>query len=77
MQLCDEIGLTEEFISTALRDDIEAKPGQRVQELRLASEMRKLVGKDVNNAVQINISLTDLFNKGLSKPKDDDVRSAT
>ena len=40
IQLMDELGLTDDFIVRALRDDIESKPGNRTQELALAAKMR-------------------------------------
>lgn len=40
MQLMDQKGLTDDFIVQALVDDIESKPGKRIQELQLAVKMR-------------------------------------
>ena len=38
-QLCNELGLTEELITTALVDDIKLKPQNRKAELELASKL--------------------------------------
>lgn len=51
-EVAEQIGLTKDFVSSALRDDIEAKPGNRVAELRLASE---LLGHRGNAGTQVNI----------------------
>lgn len=40
IELMDEKGLTDDFIVTALVEDIRSKPGQRTQELTLAIKMR-------------------------------------
>lgn len=45
MELLDELGLTDEFIANALREDIAMKPQNRVQELALAAKLRGR-GKD-------------------------------
>lgn len=39
-ELCDKVGLTDDFILQALTDDISAKPANRVQELSLASKIK-------------------------------------
>lgn len=39
-QIANEIGLTDDFVLKALRDDIEMKPQNRVSELALASKIK-------------------------------------
>lgn len=39
-ELCDKVGLTDNFILKALQEDIEGKPLNRVQELNLASKIK-------------------------------------
>jgi len=52
-----EFGLTEELISTALVDDIKAKPKQRVQELKLGAEILGMThAASTNVAVQVNMN---------------------
>lgn len=52
-----ECGLTEKLVAESLADDIKAKPGDRVQELRLGAELlgMKQVGGNTT-AIQINVN---------------------
>lgn len=52
-ELCEEAGLTDDFLITALRDDIEKKPQNRKPELELAF---KVTGK-LNETPQENKTL--------------------
>lgn len=42
LDLCNELGLTDNLIVQALADDIKSKPKQRVQELALAARLKGL-----------------------------------
>ena len=42
----NDLGLTDELITTALVDDIKAKPKNRIQELKLGAEILKMVKKE-------------------------------
>ena len=62
IQLCDEAGLTDEFLLKALREDIEKKPKNRATELKLAFQVKgKLKEEEKPNAwnQQNNIFITD------------------
>ncbi|MFB9654773.1 hypothetical protein [Pseudarthrobacter oxydans] len=52
-ELCDELGLTDEFLLSALVEDIKGKPGDRKPELELGfkvkgrmTEKKEITGKD-------------------------------
>lgn len=49
--LLDEIGLDDAFLSNALKQDIESKPGRRVEELRLGFKIRGRLKEDQNIGV--------------------------
>jgi hypothetical protein len=59
MELCDQYGLTEELILTALVEDIQGKPKNRKAELELAAKIRKMttdkVETDVSGNINVNI----------------------
>ena len=42
-QLCDEVGLTEDFILKALKEDIDLKPQNRKPELELGAKLRGML----------------------------------
>lgn len=46
LKALDELGLTDELITTSLVTDINAKPGKRERELRLGAEIRGMTKKD-------------------------------
>ena len=71
MQLMDEKGLTDDLIINSLRDDIEAKPGNRTQELTLAVKMRGRM-QDKLDMTSDGEKLTPLLVKfiGEDEPKD-------
>lgn len=46
LELCDDIGLTDEFLTKALHDDIKGKPKRREKELRLAFQVKKRLTND-------------------------------
>ena len=54
-QALAEYGLTEELITCSLVEDIEKKPQNRVQELKLGSEILGMK-RDTNVNVQVNIA---------------------
>lgn len=58
LELCDEIGLTDDFLTKALYEDIKTKKGKREKELRLGFQIKgKLKGEGeggVTNNVYIN-----------------------
>lgn len=45
-QLIRERGLTEEFVTDALKDDIQNKPRKRVEELKLAADILRMRGSN-------------------------------
>jgi len=45
-QAIRNLGLTEEFITTALVDDLKAKPANRIQELKLGAEILGMVKRE-------------------------------
>lgn len=47
-ELCDELGLTDNLIVTALVEDIKASPGQRSKELALAIKVKGLEKTNVD-----------------------------
>lgn len=55
--LLKQFGLTDDLIITSLKDDIEAKPANRLGELRLAADIRGLTGKDRGQSNTINIAV--------------------
>lgn len=48
LQIAAELGLTDEFITKAIVDDIKAKPGDRSRELALAIKMRGLERQQID-----------------------------
>jgi len=57
-QLMNELGLTEEFLTTALKEDISNKPGKRAEELKIGFKLKGLL----NDKVEItapNITIVD------------------
>ena len=70
-QLCDEVGLTDQFILDALTDDIKGKPKNRKPELELAVKIKgMIVEKSENKNININVSMRDL----LSRAEENDPR---
>lgn len=45
-ELCDEVGLTDNFILEALHDDIKNKPRKRVEELKLGAKIKGMFEED-------------------------------
>ncbi len=69
-ELLEEYGLTEELITTALVDDINAKPKRRIKELELGADilgMRKRSEGDGNKTLIINITGETASRYGLLK----------
>ena len=75
-ELCIELGLTPNLIANSLRDDIESKEGNRVQELKLGADMLGMTKQDIKDKIKegdtnINIEniniLTDAKRKKFSK----------
>jgi phage terminase small subunit len=56
LAIMEEIGLTDEFLSEKLYDDIEAKPQNRARELELAIKWKTGTLKDNVNIANINLS---------------------
>lgn len=54
-ELCEEAGLTDELLLTALVDDIREKPKDRVAELRLAAQLRGRLSEQTNAGTTNNI----------------------
>lgn len=46
LQLCDDLGLTDDFLTKALVDDIQAKPKRRFKELELGFKIRGRLNPD-------------------------------
>ncbi|HEY9826362.1 MAG TPA: hypothetical protein V6D19_13015 [Stenomitos sp.] len=63
-ELCDELGLTDNLIVTALVDDIKSKPGNRKPELELAS---KIKGHLKDNPGGPTFNQINIFNDDQSK----------
>lgn len=55
LELCDSIGLTDEFLTSALHDDIKTKKGKREKELRLAFQIRGRIKGDSDPSTTNNI----------------------
>ena len=70
-QALHDLGLTEEFITSALVEDIKAKPANRVQEMRLGAQILKMVDKP--EPVRPTGENTT-YNLIFSKPVQEDVR---
>jgi hypothetical protein len=59
-----ELGLTEELISSSLVDDIIAKPGKRIQELRTGAELLGMLKRDDDTPPdRTNATYNFLFNE--------------
>ena len=57
LELCDEMGLTDELLTTALVDDIKAKPQNRTSELQLGFKVRgKLDEPEVSKTLILVVS---------------------
>lgn len=70
-QLCESLGFDQTLIIGSLKEDIQAKPANRVAELRLSSEILGLIRQgNTANAVQINIG-QDRENYGQKSQKQD------
>ncbi len=53
-----DAGLTEQNLATMLSEDLQAKPGERLGELKLAAQLMGLDGaKDGGANVQVNVAL--------------------
>jgi hypothetical protein len=85
-QLLEEMGLTQELITTALVDDIKDKPGKRLGELTLGANILGMTKPEVsnptNNTLNVNIlnsprvneivaDFEEKLKKELSKPPDE------
>ena len=76
-ELCDEAGLTDNFIIRCLTEDIEAKPRFRQQELSLAAKIKGLLSDKLDitsNNQQIkgfNFIIPTESLKSNDKPKDE------
>lgn len=57
--LLDEIGLSDTFLSEALKQDIEKKPGKRVEELKLAYKLRGRLKDEQNIGVNFIQNVTE------------------
>lgn len=57
IQLLDQAGLTDEYLNTCLREDIEKKPQNRKQELELAYKLRGRTEKDNDVDPVVNIQI--------------------
>jgi hypothetical protein len=57
-ELCEEYGLTDQLLLTALVEDIKAKPQNRKGELELGAKIKGLL-KDDKQEVEIKINLVD------------------
>lgn len=55
LELCEEAGLTDQFLLDALVSDIKEKPKNRVQELTLASRIKGLLKERDNGGTTNNI----------------------
>lgn len=62
-QAIRELGLTEELITTALVNDIESKPANRIQELKLGSEILGMSDNDEVPKEKGNNVYNFFFNK--------------
>ncbi|MEA3431451.1 MAG: hypothetical protein U9R01_02055, partial [candidate division WOR-3 bacterium] len=63
-QICKEIGLTDDFITQCLVDDIADKPRNRQPELALAAKMLGLLTDKIDLKSNLKISFDEAF-----KPK--------
>lgn len=65
-ELCDELGLTDEFLLKALVEDITSKPGDRKPELELGfkvkgrmTDKKEITGKDGGAIAFVDMALDD------------------
>ena len=59
LTLCDELGLTESFLTKALVQDIKKKPGKRTRELELGFKVRGMLKEGPSGGNTFNFILTD------------------
>ncbi len=62
-QAIRDLGLTEELITASLVEDIEAKKGGRVQELKLGAEILGMVKREEEAPQKGNTNYTFIFNE--------------
>lgn len=63
-EACEQFGLTNELILSALTEDIKNKKGNRKGELELGAKIKgMLVERSENKNTNLNISLSDLFER--------------
>lgn len=60
IELCDELGLTDSFLTKALVADIKAKPKKREKELRLAFQVRGRLKENEEKGTTNNIFINNL-----------------
>lgn len=58
-EICNNIGLTDDFIAKCLQEDIEGKPLNRKPELELASKLKGLLVE--KKEITAKISLSDIL----------------
>jgi len=61
LEAVNELGLTEELITTSLVEDIKAKAGNRVQELKLGAEVLRMVKREDDSPKQAGNTYNFLF----------------
>lgn len=66
-EVLEAAGLTPGLVSKALKEDIENKPGKRVQELNLAAEVLKMKGKDSDSGDK-NLTINFISFNGNNDP---------
>lgn len=61
-EVCEHYGLTDELILKSLSEDIEKKPQDRVAELRLGAQIKRMIVETSENKnININTSLAELI----------------
>jgi len=63
IEICEENGLTDDFLTKALYNDIKGKPKKREKELRLAFQVKQKLGNDNEKGntynTQVNVYSTE------------------
>jgi hypothetical protein len=68
--LAESIGLTDDFLLQALKDDITSKPANRVKELKLAFDLKgKLLTTTATAANENTAKAMDILKQVLKKPE--------
>jgi hypothetical protein len=68
LELCNKAGLTDDLILESLTEDIKQKPQKRVEELRLAAKIKKMLTDRVEYQGSISVNFDEAFTDYGSTP---------